>query len=64
MLSLTQLVLLLLPLLDVQCKGHRLAEEDTRWIFQQLMIGLQYCHDRVRGGVSADATTTAAACLC
>ena len=30
--------------------GNRLAEGEARWIFQQLVIGLQYCHDRVRAG--------------
>ncbi|GAB4823630.1 hypothetical protein N2152v2_010676 [Parachlorella kessleri] len=29
-----------------QCDGHRLEESDARWIFQQLIIGLQYCHER------------------
>ena len=32
--------------------GHRphgrLAEQQARWIFQQLIIGLDYCHRRVR----------------
>lgn len=32
--------------------GHRphgrLAEQQGRWIFQQLIIGLDYCHRRVR----------------
>ena len=31
--------------------GHRphgrLAEQQARWIFQQLIIGLDYCHRRV-----------------
>ena len=35
--------------------GHRphgrLAEQQGRWIFQQLIIGLDYCHRRVRGRV-------------
>ena len=26
----------------------RLAEPQARWIFQQLIIGLDYCHRRVR----------------
>ena len=25
----------------------RLAEQQARWIFQQLIIGLDYCHSRV-----------------
>ncbi len=30
-------------------KPHgRLAEQQARWIFQQLIIGLDYCHRRVR----------------
>ncbi len=32
--------------------GHRphgrLAEQQARWIFQQLIIGLDYCHRRAR----------------
>lgn len=32
--------------------GHRphgrLAEQQARWIFQQLIIGLDYCHRRVK----------------
>lgn len=26
----------------------RLVEQQARWIFQQLIIGLDYCHRRVR----------------
>ena len=29
--------------------GGRLPESEARWIFQQLVLGLRYCHDRVRG---------------
>ena len=29
----------------------RLAEPQARWIFQQLIIGLDYCHRRVRSCV-------------
>ena len=28
----------------------RLGESEARWIFQQLVIGLDYCHRRVRLG--------------
>lgn len=28
--------------------GSRLLEAEARWMFQQLAIGLAYCHDRVR----------------
>ena len=28
---------------------QRLDEEDARWFFQQLLIGLDYCHRMVRG---------------
>ena len=42
--------------------GHRphgrLAEQQARWIFQQLIIGLDYCHRRVSTAhVRQDAST-------
>ncbi len=48
--------------------GHRphgrLAEQQARWIFQQLIIGLDYCHRRVRTAhVRQDASTEQAAPL-
>ncbi len=29
--------------------GRRLSEGTTRWLFQQLVIGLDYAHQRVSG---------------
>ena len=38
---------------------HRLPEVLGRWIFQQLIIGLDYCHARVRpaGSLSSQASS-------
>jgi serine/threonine protein kinase len=34
-------------------KKNGLREEEARWFFQQLIVGLDYCHRMVRGGTSA-----------
>lgn len=34
-------------------KAARLAESQARWIFQQLVIGLDFCHRSVRTPVAA-----------
>lgn len=35
----------------------RLAEQQARWIFQQLIIGLDYCHSRVSISIVLPATS-------
>jgi uncharacterized protein YfiM (DUF2279 family) len=40
-------------------KKNGLREEEARWFFQQLIVGLDYCHRMVRAGTSAAAATAA-----
>eukprot|EP00882_Tetradesmus_deserticola_P014658 GHRQ01015596.1.p1 GENE.GHRQ01015596.1~~GHRQ01015596.1.p1 ORF type:complete len:161 (-),score=44.52 GHRQ01015596.1:988-1470(-) len=45
-------------------KKNGLREEEARWFFQQLIVGLDYCHRMVRGSTSAAAEAGAVAqCL-
>ena len=45
-------------------KAARLAESQARWIFQQLVIGLDFCHRSVRTPLSACLRGWASAACC